>query len=133
MLLRPKHPMPRPIPARRPRPLACVMALSLGLLRGGCANLNHDETPGAKVAEVTQAIWWRDFHDPLLTELIARAMQANPSILTSQAALQQARALRDVKLAATRPNLTVSGSVQRNTADGAEASVNFRGGLDAGW
>lgn len=135
MPLRPNHPMPRPIPVRALRPLACVMALSLSLslLLGGCANLNHDETPDAKGAELTQTTWWRDFHDPLLAELIERAMQANPSILSAQAALQQARALRDVKLAATRPNLTVSGSVQRNTADGAEASVNFRGGLDASW
>jgi NodT family efflux transporter outer membrane factor (OMF) lipoprotein len=110
------------------------MALALGLLLGGCANLNHDETPDANATPVsTQAPWWHDFNDPLLAELIARAMQANPSILTSQAALQQARALRDVKLAATRPNLTVSGSVQRNTSEGAEASVNFRGGLDASW
>lgn len=134
MFLRPKHPLPRPTPARRPSPLACVMALSLGLLLGGCANLNIDETPDANAFQgLTEATWWRDFHDPLLAELITRAMRANPSILSSQAALQQARALRDVKLAATRPNLTVSGSVQRNTAEGAEASVNFRGGLDASW
>lgn len=134
MFLRPKHPMPRPIPARRLPQLACVMALALGLLLGGCANLSHDETPDANATPAsTQAPWWHDFNDPLLAELIARAMQANPSILTSQAALQQARALRDVKLAATRPNLTVSGSVQRNTSEGAEASVNFRGGLDASW
>src|SRR5512133_2049413 len=134
MFLRPKHPMPRPIPARWPPQLACVMALALGLLLGGCANLNHDETPDANATPAfTQATWWQDFHDPLLADLIARAMQANPSILSSQAALQQARALRDVKLAATRPNLTVSGSVQRSTSEGAEASVNFRGGLDASW
>ena len=130
---RPKLPLPRRTAARALRPLACVMALSLGLLLGGCANLNGGETPDANSAELTQAGWWRDFHDPLLAELIAQAMRANPSILSAQAALQQARALRDVKLAANRPNLTVSGGVQRNTADGAETSVNFRGGLDASW
>jgi outer membrane protein, multidrug efflux system len=133
MFLRPEHPRPRPITARWPGPLACVMALALGLLSGGCVNLNHDASPDTTAAQVSQASWWDDFQDPLLAELIARAMRANPSILSSQAALQQARALRDVKLAATRPNLTVSGSVQRNAADGAEASVNFRGGLDASW
>ncbi|MGB4359133.1 MAG: efflux transporter outer membrane subunit [Rhodoferax sp.] len=119
--------------ARALRPLACVVVLSLGLVLGGCASLNQDETPDTDSAELTQAGWWKDFRDPLLTELIARAMQANPNILSAQAALQQARALRDVKLAANRPNLTVSGAVQRNTADGAEASVNVRGGLDASW
>ena len=133
MLSRPKHPLPRPIPTRTLRPLAYVMALSLGLLLSGCTTLNQDDIPDATVSQVTQATWWNDFHDPLLTELIARAMQANPGILSAQAALQQARALRDVKLAATRPNLTVSGSVQRSTSEGADASVNFRGGLDASW
>jgi len=133
MLSRPKHPLPPPTPTRQWPPLACVAALSLGLLLGGCASLNPDETPEAQGAELTQATWWSDFHDPLLTELTTRAMQANPSILSAQAALQQARALRDVKLAANRPNLTVSGGVQRNTADGTEASVIFRGGLDASW
>ena len=60
-------------------------------------------------------------------------MQANPSILSSKAALQQARAILDVNLAANRLNLAVSGSVQRNTADEGPSSVVFRGGLDASW
>ena len=127
------HSLPHLALTRALRPLACVVALSLGLVLGGCVSLNPDETPDTNRAELTQAGWWKDFSDPLLTKLIARAMQANPNILSAQAALQQARALRDVKLAANRPNLTVSGAVQRNTADGAETSVNFRGGLDASW
>lgn len=109
------------------------MLLALGWLLSGCANLNRDASPETTATQVGRASWWDDFDDPLLAELIDRAMQANPGILSSQAALQQARALRDVKLAATRPNLTVSGSVQRTTSDGSEASVNFRGGLDASW
>lgn len=123
----------RVIPGHRTPLRTCVLTLSLGLLLAGCANLNPDRNPDTLPTPVTQASWWNDFQDPLLADLITRAMVANPNILSSQAALQQARALRDVRLAATRPNLTVSGSVQRNTADGADASVNFRGGLDASW
>lgn len=123
----------RVIPGHRTPLRTCVVTLSLGLLLAGCANLNPDRNPDTLPTPVTQASWWNDFQDPLLADLITRAMVANPNILSSQAALQQARALRDVRLAATRPNLTVSGSVQRNTADGADASVNFRGGLDASW
>lgn len=133
MSLPPEHTLHRPVPARALQPLACVVALSLGLLLGGCANLNHEATADGKGEELTQTGWWRDFHDPLLTGLMTQAMQANPDILSAQAALQQARAIRDVKLAANRPNLTVSGGVQRNTADGADTSVSFRGGLDASW
>ena len=125
----------KPKPARRQVQLACAMALSLTLLLGGCANLfQHDETPDPNANQaLSRSTWWNDFHDPLLAELITRAMQANPNILSSQAALQQARALRDVSLAATRPNLSVSGSVQRNTADEGPSSVVLRGGLDASW
>lgn len=123
----------RVIPGHRTPLRTCVVTLSLGLLLASCANLNPDRNPDTLPTPVTQASWWNDFQDPLLADLITRAMVANPNILSSQAALQQARALRDVRLAATRPNLTVSGSVQRNTADGADASVNFRGGLDASW
>lgn len=133
MFQRPIRPLLPPIPAHWFRPLACVMVLALGWQLSGCANLNRDASPATTATQVGRASWWDDFDDPLLAELIDRAMQANPGILSSQAALQQARALRDVKLAATRPNLTVSGSVQRTTSDGSEASVNFRGGLDASW
>ncbi|PKO59157.1 MAG: RND transporter, partial [Betaproteobacteria bacterium HGW-Betaproteobacteria-18] len=134
MFLRPKHPKPKQNPAGSPPQLAFAMALSLALLLGGCASLFRDKTPDPNATQaLTEASWWNDFHDPLLTELIARAMQANPSILSSQAALQQARALRDVKLAATRPNLTVSGSAQRNTSEDGPSNINFRGGLDASW
>lgn len=112
-----------------------ALSLSLSLLLGGCASLfQYDETPDPNVNQALhQATWWNDFHDPLLAELIDRAMLANPSILSSQAALQQARALRDANLAANRLNLAVSGSVQRNTADEGPSSVVFRGGLDASW
>ncbi|MEY4100465.1 MAG: hypothetical protein RL300_1636 [Pseudomonadota bacterium] len=133
MFLRLKLPLHSILPMRKPLPWAWVATMSLGLLLGGCANLNREKSPDTVEQQLSQARWWNDFHDPLLADLIAQAMRANPSILSSQAALLQARALRDVKLAATRPNLTVSGSVQRNAADGAEASVNFRGGLDASW
>lgn len=134
MLLPPKHPKLKPNPGCFQPRLVGVMALSLALLLGGCASFNQAETPDANTTQaLNQATWWNDFHDPLLAELIARAMQANPNIVSSQAALQQARALRDVKLAATRPNLTFSGSAQRNTSEGGPASVNFRGGLDANW
>jgi NodT family efflux transporter outer membrane factor (OMF) lipoprotein len=108
--------------------------LSVGLLLGGCASLNPVETTDTLATPtLTQATWWNDFHDPLLANLITQAMQANANIASAQAALQQARAMRDVKLAATRPQLTISGAVQRNSADGSEASLIFRSGLDASW
>lgn len=135
MTLRPRTPIARPKTADRRPLLGCVATLSLALLLGGCANLfNYEETPDPNTNQaLNQATWWNDFHDPLLADLIARSMRANPNIISAQAALQQARALRDVSLAANRPNLAVSGSVQRNTAEDGPSSVVFRGGLDASW
>lgn len=111
------------------------MSVALGLLLGGCAtSLFPFDTPDDSQAQpYEQANWWRDFHDPMLAELITRAMQTNPNILSAQAALQQARAIRDVNLAANRPNLSVSGSVQRSSAEDGPTSLVFRGGLDASW
>jgi NodT family efflux transporter outer membrane factor (OMF) lipoprotein len=47
--------------------------------------------------------------------------------------LQQARALRDVKVANSRPGVSLSGSGQRSQTEGFDATNNFRVGLDASW
>jgi len=117
---------------------ASVLVMALSLLLSGCASLyatDSDTDPaGAQSASaVSLSTWWQDFHDPLLAELIQQALLANPNITAAQAALQQARALRDVKLAATRPQVTVSGSVQRNKSENSPSSIGYSSGLDASW
>lgn len=112
-----------------------AVCVSMGLLLSACANLTQPaeaETNSAQLPVKLDA-WWRSLNDPILEELINRALQANPTILSAQGALQQARALRDVKLASTRPQLSVSGSVQRSASDSTAASISFRSGLDASW
>ena len=135
MFLRAMHPKPKPMSTHWLNRLPGYLTVALALLLGGCAtNLWPFDTPGDGAPRAfDQAIWWNDFHDPLLADLIARAMRANPNILSSQAALQQARSIRDVNLASTRPNLAVSGSVQRSSAQDGPSSIVFRGGLDASW
>ena len=68
-----------------------------------------------------------------MTTLVTQALQANTSIRSAQAALQQSRALRDVGAAGLMPTLSTSGSMQRNRANGLDASNSFRVGLDASW
>ena len=68
-----------------------------------------------------------------MTTLVTQALQANTSIRSAQAALQQSRALRDVSAAGLMPTLSTSGSMQRNRANGLDASNSFRVGLDASW
>ena len=77
--------------------------------------------------------WWQQFNDPLLTMLITRALQANTTVRSAQAALQQARALRDIGAAGLSPSLSASGSAQRGKSDGGDTSNSLRAGLDARW
>lgn len=77
--------------------------------------------------------WWRAFNDPQLTGLIDQALQANTSVRSAQAALQQARALRDVATANRGPALALSGSAQRSKQGQASPANTFRAGFDASW
>lgn len=119
---------------RRTR-LICAAIMSLGLLLPGCASLSQPSPTGSSQSKVPaqQIRWWGDFEDPLLSQLIEQALQANTNIRAAQAALQQARALRDVKAASALPGVTLSGSAQRNQTESADGSNSFRAGLDARW
>ncbi|WP_418953511.1 efflux transporter outer membrane subunit [Zeimonas sediminis] len=77
--------------------------------------------------------WWRNFDDPDLAALVARALEANTSVRGAQAALAQARALRDVQAAGLRPTLDGSASAQRARPAGGDTSNRFQAGLDASW
>lgn len=79
------------------------------------------------------AQWWLRFDDAQLSSLVSDALQANTSVRSAQAALRQARALRDVSAAALWPTLGSSASAQRGKADGQSASNSLSAGLDASW
>lgn len=95
---------------------------------------------GATIAGATSlAQWWSRLDDPLLASLIDDAMRANTSVAGAQAALRQARALRDVAAAALLPTLGSSASARRSSSaspspSGGRSTVNtFQAGLDANW
>ena len=76
-----------------------ALSVALALALGGCAAWS----PPAQLASTAQvtstsvnplAQWWQHFNDPLMTTLVTQALQANTSIRSAQAALQQSRALR---------------------------------------
>jgi NodT family efflux transporter outer membrane factor (OMF) lipoprotein len=112
----------------------------------GCASVAPQRTapydiPAAwSVADVSAtpgtaslAQWWLRFDDPLLARLVSQALQANTGVKSAEAALRQARALRDVSAAALWPNVGSSASAQRAMAGGHPTGNTFRAGLDAGW
>lgn len=122
------------------RPLSLACALLVGLMLAACAsvpgsaNVPADaDGSSAVTAPLDQSAWWTSFGDPLLSQLVTQALQANTSIRSAQAALQQSRALRDVTVASAGPNLTLSGSAGRSQTEHFEAINSFKAGLDARW
>jgi multidrug efflux system outer membrane protein len=87
----------------------------------------------APAGTTSLAQWWSRFDDPLLTDLVSRALQANTSVTGAQAALRQARATRDVAAAGLLPTLDGSASAQRSRTGNGAAGNTFRAGLDASW
>ncbi|HRF13747.1 MAG TPA: TolC family protein, partial [Candidatus Accumulibacter phosphatis] len=84
-------------------------------------------------ASSSLAQWWLRFDDPLLGSLVVQALAANTSVRGAQAALRQARALRDVAAAALWPTLGSAALAQRSKSGGNPAVNNFRAGFDASW
>jgi outer membrane protein, multidrug efflux system len=76
--------------------------------------------------------WWHRFDDPLLHALVVRALAANTQIDSAKAALQQARALRDVASAALGPALGSTLSAQSLRNGEAHSSI-FQAALNANW
>lgn len=79
------------------------------------------------------ALWWRGFGDRELMARVEQALQANTSVRSARAALEQARALRDVAQAGRWPEVGASASVQRSRSGDAAVGNSWRAGLDAAW
>jgi NodT family efflux transporter outer membrane factor (OMF) lipoprotein len=77
--------------------------------------------------------WWRRFDEPLLVDLVGQALRANTSVRSAQAALRQARALRDLAAAGLLPALGSSASAQHSASGDGSSGETFRAGLDAAW
>ncbi|MGY4831601.1 efflux transporter outer membrane subunit [Sphaerotilaceae bacterium SBD11-9] len=125
---------------------ASPLALAIALALSGCASLTARNEPLPAVAvpgqwtatppadnATTLADWWQRFNDPLLSTLVTQALQANTTVRSAQAALAQARALRDLQSAQLGPTLGASASAQRNKAGHAPAGNSYGAGIDASW
>jgi len=131
-----------PYPIARPRNAAMLL---LPVLLAGCTLLGPDYVkPEAKIPDqwsrTLQAnaqpqdlsAWWAQLNDPLLTELVNTALQANLDLHAAQARLQESRARRDLAGGNRFPTLTGGLSGSRNRASG-NTSQLFDAGFDASW
>ncbi len=100
------------------------------------------ETPDAE----RLAVFWRQLGDPLLSDLVERALAGSPSLAEALARLREARARRAIARAGLLPSLAASATTSRSHSSG-EAGGSFSGvptggagdrslyqtGLDASW
>lgn len=85
--------------------------------------------------------WWRSFSDPVLGSLVDQAIAANTDVRAATARIEEARALRRVALAGTRPSLDLDTGATRsrqsevgNLPPGAPFQQSiFDVGLSAAW
>ncbi|MBI4997948.1 MAG: efflux transporter outer membrane subunit [Rhodocyclales bacterium] len=82
--------------------------------------------------------WWRQLGDPVLDDLIERALVEASDMRTAQARLKQVRASRDLAVANLFPSLGASGSASRSksgTAAGGSGATQtvYSAGFDASW
>lgn len=107
-------------------PKTIITAASL-LLAAGCTVGPNYHQPAAKVPQnwgeplaggtTSQAdqvgAWWKNFHDPELDSLIARAVKTNLDLRIAEARVRQARAQQDFAKATYWPTVNASGSYSR--------------------
>jgi outer membrane protein, multidrug efflux system len=107
---------------------------------GSAAAASMGPAPAAAAAQADPAppspdlaTWWQQWGDAQLSELIERALQANTSVLSARAALEQARAANDVQRAGLWPGLNASTGARRSQQGLADASNSYSVGVDASW
>ena len=87
----------------------------------------------ARDAQEDLSHWWRQFNDPLLSELIESALHHSPDLRTARAKLLEVRARHDIADAGLMPQLGASLSAGRSKSGDAAPASQFNAGFDASW
>lgn len=80
------------------------------------------QTSVTEAAPVEGMQWWRNFQDPVLDSLVARAVDANLDVRHASARLRQARAQRGVTASSLFPQIHSSGSYTHSGSGGGGSS-----------
>lgn len=124
--------MPKPPSAAMPRPMSLAASALLGLLASGCAvgpdyqrpaldapaQFREQAALSARAAQAAPAPdagadWWRGFDDPVLTAIVATALDANLDLAQVVARVSQSRAMLGAATAALLPAGELSGQSVR--------------------
>lgn len=93
-------------------------------------------TGSLDTASLTQ--WWTRFNDPVLNDLIVRALASSPDIATALARIDESRARHGVQRSTLFPTLSASASGRESrtrdrTTDTTARGENYSASLDASW
>ncbi len=126
--------------------IATLAAMWAAFTLSGCATVRPLQVPPPQVsvpdqwqglpASETQTDigqYWRTLDDPLIDDLVARALAENRSLAQAVARIAQARAGVTQARAGYLPQVSASGSAQRNIGDGASDRFRFGLGADVRW
>ena len=126
------------------REWAVALLAGAGLL--GCASGPNYQAPAANVdaallfagagvaAGEPVAVFWRQFNDPLLNQLVEQALKANADVKVAQARLQEARANAGAAQAELLPSVGTAASVARTNPVGpGGADNNFAANATFNW
>lgn len=137
--------------------LPLIVILPALVLQSGCAAVGPDYTPpeiaspkawhsamkdGLKAHKSDSdqlAAWWEIFNDPLLTQMMERAVTGNLDLKEALARVREARARRGLSRADLFPTLDASGaavkyrSSENGTTGRADEYELYSAGFDAGW
>ena len=135
--------------------ISWICSVSAALVLTGCIMLGPDYVPPEqKVPESWQdksvdglrqsapapevlAEWWSTLHDPVLSDLIQRAVANNPDLGQARARIREQRARRNISRAGLFPILDASGSYSKSKSSedrgtGKETDV-YSADVDASW
>ncbi|HYB99806.1 MAG TPA: efflux transporter outer membrane subunit [Candidatus Limnocylindrales bacterium] len=137
-----------------------TLGILCAVLAGGCITVGPDYRPppvpslrewnaplqgGLEAGAQELAQWWRLLGDPVLDDLIARALAGNTDVSRAMAAVREARARRTGAIASLFPTADLSTAYQRQKRASSSASGSggsggsggsfdlFSAGFDAGW
>jgi NodT family efflux transporter outer membrane factor (OMF) lipoprotein len=109
------------------------------------------EAPSAAIAETDRVAlerWWTAFHDPVLDDLVIRAVAGNRDLKIAAARVRESRAARGIAASAALPRADAAGNYTRAERSdmvppfkapglgglfGARTQNLFEAGFDAGW
>ena len=109
----------------------------------------HEAAAAGTFDRSTLEHWWTEFHDPLLENLVARAIDGNLDLKIAAARVREARAVRGIAASAALPQVGVNGQYARaersetvppftftaggTSPFGPRTRNVFEAGFDAGW